>query len=120
MAVYEYEALKKKFLGQGSTQQYLEEQKEVIASAQFVLVTANGSNNPLSVLFKLKVKRKQSNQLREMKSTYRIVQALAGKTPQQLRKIFNASVVSVELSREQSKLTRTSPNEKQLDLESDQ
>ena len=110
-AVYEYEALKKKIIGQGSTQQYLEEQKEVIASAQFVLVTANGSNNPLSVLFKLKVKRKQSNQLREMKSTYRIVLALAVKTQQQLRKIFNASVVRVGLSREQSKLTRTSPHE---------
>ena len=115
-AVYEYEALKKKIIGQGSTEQYLEEQKEVIASAQFVLVTVNSSNNPFSVLFKLKVKRKQSNQLREMKSTYRIVQALAGKTQQQLRKIFNASVVSVGLSREQSKLTGKSPDENKWNL----
>ena len=113
---YKREAYHKGVLGPGSTQQYLEENKELIDSTKFVTVSVQGSGEVFSVLFRLKGKRKQSNHLREIKSTYKIVQALAAKNQKKLRTIFNATIIAVSLSGERSNSTKTPAKENKWNL----
>lgn len=96
-------------LGPGSTAQYLADNKELISSTQLVIVQVHGGSKTFSVLFRLKVKRKQSNRLREMRSSYKIVQALAAKSQKGLREIFNATIITISLSGERSNITKTPP-----------
>lgn len=107
---YERENINKvKVLGPGSTAQYLAENKELINSAQIVIVGVFGGSRRFSVLFKLKVRRTLPNPLREMKSTYKIVRALAAKKQTGLRQIFNATIITISLSGERSNITKTPP-----------
>ena len=107
---YERENIHKiNVLAPGSTAQYLAENKELINSAQIAIVGVFGGNRKLSVLFKLKVRRTLHNPLREMKSTYKIVRALAAKKQTGLRQIFNATIVTISLSGERSNITKTPP-----------
>jgi len=107
---YERETYHKdKVLGPGSTAQYLAENKETIDSTQLVTVGVFGGSKKFSVLFRLKVKRKQSNRLREMRSTYKIVQALAAKKQNGLREIFDATIITISLSGARSNITKTPP-----------
>lgn len=105
---YEYEKTHKgKLLGPTSLAQYLEEHE--LNSTQLVTVGVEGGNRIFSVLFRLKVKRKPSNRLREIRSTYRIVEALEAKNQQELREIFNAKIISVSLDGERSNITKSPP-----------
>ncbi|XP_068681192.1 uncharacterized protein [Montipora foliosa] len=108
----EYEMVinhKDKVLGPGSTTQYLAESNELINSAQLIIDKVYGNSKKFSILFRLKVKRKSSNHLRELRSTYKIVHALVAKTQEQLVEILNANVMSISLSRRQSNKTIKSP-----------
>ena len=110
--VLEYERKnihKVKVLGPDSTPQYLAENKELINSAQIVIIGVFGGSRRFSVLFKLKVRRTLPNPLREMKSTYKIVRALASKKQTGLRQIFNATIITISLSGERSNITKTQP-----------
>lgn len=108
----EYEMVinhKDKVLGPGSTTQYLAKSTELINSAKLIIVGVYGNSKKFSILFRLKVKRKSSNHLRELRSTYKIVHALVAKTQEQLVEILNANVMSISLSRRQSNKTIKSP-----------
>ena len=105
---YEYEKTHQgKLLGPTRLAQYLEEHE--LNSTQLVTGRVEGDNRIFSVLFRLKVKRKPSNRLREIRSTYRIVEALEAKTQQELRKIFNADIISISLDGERSNITKSPP-----------
>ena len=105
---YEWETTPKgKMLGLSSTAEYLAEKQEEINSARLFIVGTDHSDKAFSVLFRLKVKRKQSHRLREMRSTYKIVQALGSKTQKELRTIFNATIIAVSLSGQKSNITKT-------------
>lgn len=105
---YEFETSHKgKLLGTTGLAQYLEEHE--INSTQLVTVGVEGGDMIFSVLFRLKVKRKPSNRLREIRSMYRIVEALAAKTQQELREIFNATIIAISLDGERSNITKTPP-----------
>ena len=108
---YEFETRNKgKVLGHpASPAQYLAQREEEINSTKLFTVVVEGGNKIFSVLFRLKVKRKQSNQLREIRSTFRIAQALAAKDQKELRALFNASIMSISLSGERSNITKTPP-----------
>jgi len=105
---YEYDKSHHKHLGQPtSLAQYLE--KHELISTQLVTVGVEGGHRIFSVLFRLKVKRKPSNRLREMRSTYRIVKALEAKTQQELREIFNATIIAINLDGDKSNITKLPP-----------
>ena len=106
---YEYEIEKshRKFLGRTSLAQYLEEHE--LNSTQLVTVGVEGGHRIFSVLFRLKVKRKPSNRMREMRSTYRIVKALEAKNQQELRGIFNAVIIAISLDGKRSNITKLLP-----------
>ncbi|XP_078362756.1 uncharacterized protein LOC144646921 isoform X1 [Oculina patagonica] len=108
---YEFETRNKgKVLGlPSSPAQYLAAHKEEINSTQLFTVVVEGGDKLFSVLFRLKVKRKQSNRLREIRSTFRIAQALAAKDQKELRAIFNATIISISLSGERSNITKAPP-----------
>ena len=87
-----------------SLAQHLKEHE--LNSTQLVTVGEEGGNRTFSVLFRLKVKRKR---LREIRSTYRIVEALAAKNQQELREIFDATIIAISLDRERSNISKTPP-----------
>lgn len=105
---YDWETRRGKMLGSPSTAKYLAEKTEEINSAQLSIVGKDGHDVAFSVLFLLKVKRKQSERLREIRSTYKIVQALKTKTEDELQKIFNATIINIGLSGQKSNITKTS------------
>lgn len=106
---YQRETVQKdKVLGPGSNAQYLAENKEMIDSAQLVIAGVYGGSKTFSVLFRLKVKR-ESNHLREMRSTYKIIHALAAKKQKGLKEIFNANIIAVRLSGERTNVTKSPP-----------
>lgn len=80
-----------------SLAQHLKEHE--VNSTQLVPVGVEGGSRIFSVLFRLKVKRKR---LREIRSTDRIVEALAAKKQQELREIFNATINAISLGGERS------------------
>ena len=80
-----------------SLAQHLKEHE--VNSTQLVTVGVEGGSRIFSVLFRLKVKRKR---LREIRSTYRIVEALAAKKQLELREIFNATIIAISLGGERS------------------
>lgn len=104
---YEWEMRGGRMLGSPSTAKYLADKKEEINSAQLSIVRKGGHDFAFSVLFLLKVKRKQSQRLREIRSTYKIVQALETKTEDELREIFNATIIGISLSGQKSNITKT-------------
>ena len=105
---YEY---KKKHRGQlvGPTglAQYLEVHE--LNSTQLITVEVGVGRRIFSVLFRLKVKRKPSNRLREIRSTYRIVEALEAMNQQELREIFNASIIAISLDGKRPNITKSPP-----------
>lgn len=115
---YEFETRHKgKVLGgHGSPAQFLAEHAEEINSTKLHPVVVEGGNKIFSVLFRLKVKRKQSNRLREIRSTFRIAQALDSKNQKELRTIFNATIISVSLSGERSNITKAPPKTNRWNL----
>ena len=98
---------KGKVLGPSNIAQYLAENKETINSAQLIIVDVFGDSKTFSISFRLKVKRKSSNHQRELKSTYKIVHALTVKKKQQLRDVFDADIVSISVSRQESNKTKS-------------
>ncbi|KAJ7377296.1 hypothetical protein OS493_030108 [Desmophyllum pertusum] len=116
----EYEKMikdKGQVLSPASTEKYLADNEELINSTQLFTVGIDGGSKIFSVLFRLKVKWKQSNRLREMKSTYKIVQALSAKNHKELRTIFNANIISISLSGERSNITKTPPKSNKWSLQ---
>lgn len=106
--MYEYEKTHRgKLLGPSGLAQYLELHE--LNSTQLVTVEVGVGSRIFSVLFRLKVKRKPSNRLREIRSTYRIVEALEDKTQQELREIFNAAIIAISLDGERSNITKSPP-----------
>lgn len=104
--MYDYEKTHRgKLLGPTDLAQYLKVHE--LNSTQLVTVEVGVGSRIFSVLFRLRVKRNPSNRLREFRSTYRIVEALEAKNQQELREIFNATIIAISLDGERSNISKS-------------
>ena len=79
--------------------------EKLINDTQLIISALNDGNETFSVLFGLKVKRKLSGRLRDMRSTHKIVEALRAAKQKKLNLILGADVVNINLKRGQLNTT---------------